>query len=390
MSNNLENILNTNVFEKKQNEANNINLNSLLKILKSQMNTNFNNLKYLGSGLHGDLYLVNTNNNEKFICKCFNNEKDVRRQINNELSILRIVQEHELSKFYINPCYGSNINLNHIVCLFPRFNGVPLKNVLDTIFNQSFNKKHRHIILKFIIKEMIYGLHLIHERNISHMNIDLNSILVETHNINKKNLNNSKNQNTDYSKTVNDNLNTVHPTNKHIYKPNYDSSDKLLQIKFTNFGNSFGKSVRTDITKLFDNERNDFKNKKDKVQKYIYLNNNKFQNLVISDEFIKRYLYKKGYVSIENDIKKNIPNSESLKLGQLYDLYCLGRLILYLIIKNKKDISKIDVLNLSNVKLLDKSFQPYLEMLNKYIFVKLKDRKKLKFIRDMIIIRVKY
>ena len=70
----------------------------------------------------------------------------------------------------------------------------------------------------------------------------------------------------------------------------------------------------------------------------------------------------------------------------------LGRLILFLIIKKeiKDEYEKVSLSSIDENELIDSSFEPYLEMLKKYMLVPLNNRKKLKFIRDMIIVREKY
>ena len=381
----MSNVLNINIIHKKKEKSNNVNINKLLHNIKSNMNNDFNKMTYLGKGIEGDIYKVKSINGKYYICKCFSNNMKIRSQVNQELSILRMLQEHKLSKNYIYPCYGSNIDSSYILCLFPNFKCVNLQKILDTIYDSSFKKSHRNILLKYIIKEVLFGLHMLHSRKICHMNLDKESILVETNELYDEDLKNNKDSSIferEKNTNIDNNKNTVEPTNKHIYKPYFDSSDKLLQVKFTNLGNSYGKVIKTNIKEAFNNESN--KPIKKSKSKYNFLfNKEKFLEAIEKDKSLKKYYLKN---------KSKMSKSKLLKLGQLYDIYMLGRLILFLIIKKeiKEEYEKVSLSSIDENELIDSSFEPYLEMLKKYMLVPLNNRKKLKFIRDMIIVREKY
>lgn len=381
----MSNVLNINIIHKKKEKSNNVDIDKLLHNIKSNMNNDFNKMTYLGKGIEGDMYKVKSINGKHYLCKCFPNNMAIRNQVNKELSILRMLQEHKLSKNYIYPCYGSNIDSSYILCLFPNFKCVNLQKILDTIYDSSFNKSHRNTLLKYIIKEIMVGLHMLHSRKICHMNLDKESILVETNEISDEDLKNNKDSSI-FGKEKNTNIdnhkNTVEPTNKHIYKPYYNSSDKLLQVKFTNLGNSYGKVIKTNIKESFNNETN--KPVKKSKNKYNFLfNKENFLEAIEKDRSLKKYYLKN---------KSKMSKSKLLKLGQLYDIYMLGRLILFLIIKKeiKEKYEKVSLSSIDENELIDSSFEPYLEMLKKYMLVHLNNRKKLKFIRDMIIVREKY
>ena len=381
----MSNVLNINIIHKKKEKSNNVDINKLLHNIKSNMNNDFNKMTYLGKGIEGDIYKVKSINGKYYICKCFSNNMKIRNQVNQELSILRMLQEHKLSKNYIYPCYGSNIDSSYILCLFPNFKCVNLQKILDTIYDSSFKKSHRNTLLKYIIKEIMVGLHMLHSRKICHMNLDKESILVETNELSDDDLKNNKDSSIfgkEKNTNIDNNKNTVEPTNKHIYKPYFDSSDKLLQVKFTNLGNSYGKVIKTNIKEVFNNESN--KPMKKSKHKYNFLfNREKFLEAIEKDKSLKTYYLKN---------KSKMSKSKLLKLGQLYDIYMLGRLILFLIIKKeiKEEYEKVSLSSIDENELIDSSFEPYLEMLKKYMLVPLNNRKKLKFIRDMIIVREKY
>ena len=381
----MSNVLNINIIHKKKEKSNNVDINKLLHNIKSNMNNDFNKITYLGKGIEGDMYKVKSINGKYYLCKCFINNMEIRDQVNQELSILRMLQEHKLSKNYIYPCYGSNIDSSYILCLFPNFKCVNLQKILDTIYDSSFKKSHRNTLLKYIIKEIMVGLHMLHSRKICHMNLNKESILVETNELSYDDLKNNKDSSMfgkEKNTNIDNNKNTVEPTNKHIYKPYFDSSDKLLQVKFTNLGNSYGKVIKTNIKEAFNNESN--KPMKKSKHKYNFLfNREKFLEAIEKDKSLKTYYLKN---------KSKMSKSKLLKLGQLYDIYMLGRLILFLIIKKeiKEEYEKVSLSSIDENELIDSSFEPYLEMLKKYMLVPLNNRKKLKFIRDMIIVREKY
>ena len=362
------NLLNVSEIKSKKHKNNVVDINKLFKILKSKMNNNFSKISYLGMGIGGDLYKIKSSDKNYYICKCFSNNDELRKKINEEISIIRMIQNHNQTKFYILPCFGININRNNIVCLFPNFDGINLNTLLDTVFDPKFGSKSRNIILKYLIKEMIIGLHLIHKRNIAHMNISHNSILIETNDINI----NSSNERS----VVKNSVSTTVPTNQHIYIPYFEEKDKILQVKFTNFGNSIGKVVKTNINDVNLNNLNI------NEDGYIFYSNNKKMviDILNKDYFISKYLKN----------KKRVSNSQLLKLGQLYDICCLGKIILSIIIKQNVLNSNTSINEINPNHLIDDDFKDYFNFIKKYMIVSLGERKKLKFIRDSIILNEKH
>ena len=118
------NLLNVSEIKSKKHKNNVVDINKLFKILKSKMNNNFSKISYLGMGIGGDLYKIKSSDKNYYICKCFSNNDELRKKINEEISIIRMIQNHNQTKFYILPCFGFltiyflflSFILNFIIC----------------------------------------------------------------------------------------------------------------------------------------------------------------------------------------------------------------------------------------------------------------------------------
>lgn len=258
---NIIQVNNKNTKLNNQNDEEMINTNN---IIQNNISPSFNIVRYIGEGIQGKLYLLNDNNNNKYICKKIPNirpNSNKYNQIRFELDILKYLSSNKSVKPYINPCVNDYIESSNIYTIFPILDSIPLsrfKKHLDTV---SF--KNKQIIIKKIIKNILHGISNIHKLNIAHQNIDSDNILIAiknndidikftefglgcgTYKIPKDDIYNIKNNNNLYKKCVLDNTHKLNKSDfdnlkhsnylkKSILKDNWKIACMLINILFPN------------------------------------------------------------------------------------------------------------------------------------------------------------
>jgi serine/threonine protein kinase len=400
------NLLNTNTTRQpiEKINKNNIEPTHLLNLLnntkpnKNSPNKNnnkqkelFTNPEYLGQGINGDLFRVKeSNSNDKFICKVIPFNKEYLKQLSRELGLLKTIQEHELIHEYINPCKKIFISDNSIVSLFPVFNGITLTNVIEILKRHDFDIKNRILLIKYIVKEILEAIYFFHKLNVSHLQLDTESILIELKQPNESNLSKNEYQPSYNNRYNNDNIPITDkekfvPTNMKVYSVELYPDQKPLQIKFTNFGIGCGKLTEYDI----ETGNN--------------LNSSKFQQCNIirfnKDPYIQKYIQDEK-INVNTD---QLQNSKQFEIAKHYDSWLIGLIILQLILKPDAYIhfnqSCVDsgykaigdlLSQLSGDDLLDESFDLYMDNIKKYVLCPIEQRRNLKFVQEMIILDEKH
>jgi serine/threonine protein kinase len=400
------NLLNTNTTQKvigKQ-PTNNIQPVQLVNLLNDAMNTHskqaknnknmelndvsaFSNPIYLGQGINGDLFKVRADDSgSEYICKVINYNQAYLKQLKRELGLLKTIQSHPIIQEYINPCTKLFIRDNTIISLFPVFNGITLTNVIKLMSYTDFSKANRLLLVKYISKEILEAVFFFHKLNVSHMQLDTESILIELREPAASNLSRD-----DYKVKYDNSLNNENipisqhdkftPTNMEIYDVAFTPEDKPLQIKFTNFGIGCGKLTEYDVI-----HGND-------------LNTNKFQQCNIvpfdKDPYMKTYI-KVLQMSPEN--MHGIQNSKQLSVAKMYDIWLTGLVILQLILKpdiysqlmGNSPITSGKIASLSADDLIDESLDLYMNILKKYVLCPIDKRRNLKFVQEMIMLGEKH
>lgn len=398
------NLLNTNTtqYSTDKNPANNIQPVQLVNLLNSVIqeqdkkaksngneSTVFSNPIYLGQGINGDLFKVRDDSSgSEYICKVISYNQSYLKQLKRELGLLKTIQSHPIIQEYINPCTKLFIRDNSIISLFPVFNGITLTNVIKLLNSSDFNSTNRVLLVKYIIKEILEAVFFFHKLNVSHMQLNTESILIELREPKASNL--SRN---DYKSKYDNSLNDENipisqkdkfiPTNMEIYNPEFTEDDKPLQIKFTNFGIGCGKITEYDIARGHD------------------LNSNKFQqcNIVTfdNDPYLKTYM-KALHIQPENI--HNTQNSKQLSVAKMYDIWLIGIIILQLILKasvyaqltgnGNGNITAIGINDITDSDLIDKSLALYLNVVKKYVLCPIDKRRNLKFVQEMILLGEKH
>ena len=397
------NLLNTNktfVGEAKQ-PANNIQPIELVKLLNSTMRPKNNgyhkmdiytNPEYLGQGINGDLFKVRDNNSGgEYICKVIGYNQAYLKQLKRELGLLKTIQSHPLIQEYINPCTKLFIRDNTIISLFPVFNGITLTNAITILNGSGFNSANRLLLIKYIIKEILEAVFFFHKLNISHMQIDTESILIELREPDSEELTRNSYK-VDYENSLNnENIpisthDKYEPTNMEIYDVEFTPEDKPLQIKFTNFGIGCGKLTEYDIVNGRDMESNKFQQCIDGS------NIVKFDK----DPYIQQYMQ---VLQIEPENVSRVKNSKQLSVAKLYDIWLVGLVILQLILKPNAEINNqvknnnlraSDISKISTDDLHDESLKLYLNILQKYVLCPIDKRRSLKFVQEMIMLGEKH
>lgn len=164
-----------------KNDNNNSDIKKIKKIIKN-IDKNYKYNKYLGefnnnSFIHS---IKNTNNKpNNIICKEIlikNNDKINIESITNEIQLLNILNKNPKSRKYINPCIKYKKINNKFLLFFPKFNGITLNQLIYKL--KDIDEIYFVILIKYIIKQLLEALHSIHKQNLSHQNINLNTILV--------------------------------------------------------------------------------------------------------------------------------------------------------------------------------------------------------------------
>ena len=401
------NLLNTNTTERaisRQQPTNNIQPLQLINLLNDAMSTHskqaknnknmelsdvsaFSNPIYLGQGINGDLFKVRADNTgSEYICKVIGYSHAHLKQLKREIGLLKTIQSHPIIQEYINPCTKLFIRDNTIISLFPVFNGITLTNVIKIMSDTKFNSVNRLLLTKYIIKEILEAVFFFHKLNVSHMQLDTESILIELREPEASNLSRD-----DYKVKYDNSLNNENipisqhdkftPTNLEIYDVAFTPEDKPLQIKFTNFGIGCGKLTEYDVI-----HGND-------------LNTNKFQQCNIvpfdKDPYMQTYM-KVLQMSPEN--MHGIQNSKQLSVAKMYDIWLIGLVILQLILKpdiysqlmGNGPITSVKIASLSDNDLIDDKLALYLNILKKYVLCPIDKRRNLKFVQEMIMLGEKH
>lgn len=356
------NLLNTNIIDEstaRRSVNNGIDIDRVSQLLNTKIDSRFNNLKYIGQGVNGEIYQIRAGKESvPYICKCITYNPDNLAQVKRELGLLRSIQNYPSTAQYVNPCVGVVVTRDLLVSVFPTFNGVPLGQVKSTIMELGFKSRNRDLLVKYIIKQLLDAVARIHQQNVCHLQLDDNSVLIETRE--KFDLQNTdptpdqyeyNNGNVNVSK-----LDIRNPTNMRIYKPEFDELDKPMRLKLTNFGIGCGKLIKTDVLS------GDLDNTNGSMSAFLRC------NLIGCRD---RYVADKIYSASKN--------SEYLALAKHYDTYLIGEIIKSMIYDPSQP-----------TKLLNDSYVPYENALTKWIFVPLTDRKSPKFIQEKIILDEKH
>ena len=355
-------ILNINTLsKKKKSKKNNY---KPIEILVNKDKKKYSIKKYLGRGIYGDLYLVEDKENGEFICKILSVSSEIKKQILLEISILQVIENDENRK-YIIPCIDYGIHKNLVYIVFPKFTGYKIKNLFSKL--KELNSTNYHVLVSYIIKQLLLGLSIIHKKQIAHQNINDTSILVD---LDVKNME--------------------------------DGVDKI-NLKFTDFGLSCGVySVNEEISKLlnkhnklYSKESFNFKRCLDIPNYFVSANSNYNNSQNIND-------------NVDNNIKsilKGLKNDKYLQLAQLYDVWCCGIIIYNLIYCKSEPDSHINVSILDGIEhhmswytkfkiKYNREVHPklklYEDLLKNHILVPINNRNDSKYCIDKIIIEEKY
>lgn len=442
----LINLLNTNIIDESQQQdsqestENNISIDLLKKLLKEKiLRKKINNLSFVGKGTNGFIYELELPNNTKVICKIFNHNKHIYKQILKEYSILRQLTENKLYRDLINPCISMTVVDNYIITLFNVFKGFTLKELIYVLNNSTehgLNEKQQILLRKLIIKLMCINISKLHDRNIAHLQINDEAILIMINNnllnseifgnklktkhkfgsntndefsfnteqnntLNKTQVNDNDDENYNYDNNVYHYKNKedkFKPTNQKIYRIEYMEKFKPVIIKFTNFGLGCGKILLS----------TNFKTTKSQKENPVF-NVCDFQTINITDPFLNEYLSKNNINIVEVYKKKN---KEQIFIGIMLDIWMTGLLVLKLILKKtmlntletiitSKSPSNILLKFINGLQYSDlmysdsNTFNYYLDNLKKYILCdiyknKTQQRRFMDFFSEKIILDEKH
>ena len=314
--------------------------------------------KYLGEGIQGSLYMALDNNNNKYICKQINlNQNTNPTQINQlkfELNLLKFLSSNRVTREYINPCLEYKLINNQVLTLFPVFNGYSLSNIKKYLLEMKHKNYYR--ILFHLIKVILHGLAKIHQHNISHQNINENSILISTF-----------------------------------------TKDSEMKIKFTDFG--LGCGVNNEINNIFYdvnscNTTTTLANTPNKITNSLIKKLSKSESLNIAQKndiklltiiFIQLLLF---FENIELDLSQGYNNTIKEQIKKVITEKFLSQIKKY---RKNKYTKENDVFNFINTKNETKrDILEYLNILNDFVLCEDKSIQSCQNILDKLIIYEKY
>ena len=364
--------INTVLRDEYQQEKNNPeNISNITSVIQNNINHNYQVQEYRGRGVGGDIYLAKDNgrksSDNRIVCKIINvNKGDVKR-ILAELGVLSVLANNNNSRKYINPCIDYGFNKKQLFLFFPAFTGHKLKNLKNHLSTMNYNDFSE--VVKFIIRNLLNAISTIHKKNIAHQNLDDSSIVISSNLKNKDNM---------HIKLVDFGLACG------IYKvPENKMNELAKQLKSSKLG-----GISKDTY---------FKSCLDIPDYFLSKNNEDVVNSSLNNKNIKAELQK-----IMTQSLRTYKNSDYIKLAQLYDIWCCGK-IFYDIIHsrankgtNASDIDGIDNrlswytnINL-NKREPSSSLKYYSNIVENMMLVPIKERKSAKYILDKILTHEKY
>jgi len=342
-------------------------------------------IKYLGRGIHGNLYLALDAKGRRVICKEIQLDSKPSNnimqtwQLEFELNILKYLSSNSIAREHVNPCIDYKIHQNHIYTIFPVFKGYSLGHFHSYMLKLAKKEASHNSYYKiafFLIKSLLHALAKIHDTGIAHQNITQNSILVST-----------------------------------FIEPGE------IKVKFTDFGLGCG----------CPKDQNG-------IQQYVVNNTmipwQQYENI---NEFSKSNAAKignckeNGHVPVKymNKVLTQLKDSDYLKISQKFDILCIGLIIIKFLLyfdteilaiidellsrnmNMKMDVNKLQILrekikakyfsnhnpllNILSISKDDKKLiLEYLKLIWKYMICSTIKRKPAQYIIDKIIIYEKY
>lgn len=314
-------------------------------------------IRYLGQGIHGNLYLAKDSNDDRVICKEIQLDADPHnnaiqtRQLEFELNILKYLSSNSIAREHINPCLDYKIHNNHIYTIFPVFKGYSLGHFYGFMRKLPAHEDYYKIAF-YLVKSLLHALAKIHDTGIAHQNITPDSVLVST-----------------------------------FIEP------REIKVKLTDFGLGCG-------------------NPKSLLQYQHHESNNKIGNCHQNGHAPVKYLA---------EVLAELKDSDYLKISQKYDVLCLGLIITKFLLffdaeivsiidsllgSDKMDNRKLGVLRdkikrkyFDNKSLMDiltissgdkKILRSYLKHIWQYMLSPTIKRKSAQYVVDKIIIYEKY
>ncbi len=315
----------------------------------SSGNSRYKIIRYLGRGIHGNLYLATDAAGHRVICKEIQldstpaNNTMQRKQLNFELNILKYLSSNTVAREHINPCLDYKIHKDYVYTIFPVFRGYSLGHFHKYMLKlkeqeqkQEQEQESYYKIAFYLIKSLLHALAKIHDTGIAHQNINLNNVLVST-----------------------------------FIKPNE------IKVKLTDFGLGCGcpKNADENIQTSSNASSN---NTMIPLQEYNMLIS-KIGNCKENGHAPVKYM---------KTVLEHLKNSDYLKISQRYDILCLGLIMLkFLLYFDTEIISIIDNLiadkNKDNDRDTDRDTDRDEELkMNNTILAMLRDKIKIKCFDD--------
>lgn len=335
------------------------NISNLTRNIQNNVNSNYKIKKYLGKGIGGDIYLVK----DGYICKVVNINKTDKGRVLIELCMLNVLSNNENSKKYINPCIDFGFNKDELYMFFPVFSGYKLNNLTQHL--KKLNYKDFIYTVKYLIRNILNAITSIHKKNIAHQNLDSSSIVVS-------------------------------------------SDNKNMQIKLVDFGLACG------VYNVPENDMVDLVKQMGKKQKYNALEDTYYQSCLNAPEYflstdnksnLDNKQMKDELQKIINKTFKNHNQSEYIKLAQLYDVWCCGKIFYDLIhsrdvnssLQNASDIDGLDnkmswytKFNIFGKRSSNNDLKNYSQIIEKHMLSPIKERKSARYVLNKLLTEEKY
>lgn len=247
-------------------------------------------VKYLGRGIHGNLYLAVDSQGRRVICKEIlldtnpSNNTIQTKQLEFELNILKYLSGNTVAREHINPCLDYKIYQDKVYTIFPVFKGYSLGHFHRYMLKLPKQDDYYNITF-FLIKSLLHALAKIHDAGIAHQNIKLDSILVST-----------------------------------FIEPH------KIKVKFTDFGLGCGCPKDSNVLIQSNDSRN-----------IIPWNHYKFSEL--SRKIASCKENSNAPIKYMKEVLAQLKDSDYLKISQKYDVLCIGLIIIKFLLNFDKEIN---------------------------------------------------
>ena len=183
------NLLTYNLNDLDKNKISNTKLKSAKSLIK-EINSDLSIKKCLGNSCGGTIYLINNNKNtnqynKKLICKQIPLTSSITKPyIEKYYKIMNKIYNNHGLRMFINPILEYKFKGDYLYLIYPYYSGYNLEQLKSKIL--KLDNENFKVIIKHLVKQILKGLSILHNKQIYHQNITPYNIIVNTSNKSKQ------------------------------------------------------------------------------------------------------------------------------------------------------------------------------------------------------------